>query len=204
MVLAGSVQEGVDLSGVRTRGAIAWVMVVPGESLSGVVTTAPLEPRLFSYALAVRGPPPAPHTATSRGELPDGLQSDEAAMLFGLPFLYEGDDVVPPTLQVEPSILMDWILGDADTLDGFVTNRHAEVAAVARDHVLMALATDGEVALASLPSWTPGGPACRVDGMVPGLTLYRQEGSACGSWRALAPAGERTEFQGVDMGSVHP
>jgi len=201
LVLAGDLDHDAALSGVHTQGAIAWAFVMPGEPLSGVVTRETLEPRLFSYALIVRGPPD-PTASSTTAAAPIELQSAEAGFLFGLPLLYETDDLMAAPLQIDPLQLVDWALGRRDTLAGALTGPDGMVVAASREHLLMALVTDEEVALASLPSWASGGAACRIDGLVHGLTLYRSEGAGCGSWRAMAAAGERTEFQGVDMGPL--
>lgn len=186
------------VSGSRTRGAVAWSWVVDGV-LDGKVTEAPFEPLVYRYSLEI-DPPPSPDDGTD--PVPTDLGADGIALAVGWPLLVEPATDAFPALEVDADALMDWAAGARSDPSGVVTSTDgARVAAGTTDHVLVLLSAEDEDVgrLATAPTWDPGSSLCRFDGAVVGLTLYRSAGVGCFGWEALAPAGSRTEFQGIPV-----
>lgn len=191
LVLSGPLDPTLELDPDTTRAAVAWAYVVDG-SVGGAVVEVPLEPRLLEYAVSIDGPPEA---EVGDGVTPDALALEGVSILVGVPLLYgDPDDRGPP--EVAPELLLDVALDGPEALVGAPWS--PAPLAVVVDHLLVGLEAGG-ADLSSLPAWASGGPGCRLDAVVHGLTLYRDDGGGCGSWRPLAEAGERTEFQGVAM-----
>jgi hypothetical protein len=198
-VISGPLDADLVLDTPATRAAVAWAFVVDG-TLGGVVEEAPLEPRFLAYALTVEAPPD-PADATVTLPAPPALDVPGVSVLIGLPLLYASDSDEPVALALDPGGLVDWATGDAGSVRDLVAGDGATVLATTGDHLVLGLGAEpGIERLSEVPSWDAGGDACRLDAMVAGLTLYLDEGVGCGGWRALAEAGERTEFQGVPMG----
>ena len=199
VVISGPVDPAVAIGGGRTGARIAWAWLAGGE-LSSLVTEVPFEPRVYSYALSVEVPPD-PDEATV------ALASDQGepglTLLFGVPLLVEPDGRGAPVVAVDPERLLEWVSGASPTLAEAFTTSGGAVAAVTPDHLLVLVsAQSGSGRLATAPEWQPEAELCRVDAALAGLTLYRSVGVGCSGWDPLAPAGRRTEFQGVAMGPV--
>ncbi|MCA9491766.1 MAG: hypothetical protein KC621_17665, partial [Myxococcales bacterium] len=118
------------------------------------------------------------------------------------PILAEPDGDGEIELSVDAGGLVDWVAGARPDPAGLVTVGGGTLAAGTTEHVLVLLSADdpGVGRLATAPTWEPGTELCRLDGVVTGLTLYRSAGLGCFGWEPLAPAGSRTEFQGIPMG----
>lgn len=196
--VSGPVSAGVAVTGDRTRGYVAWAWLVDGE-MDGVAAEAPFEPLVFAYALDVP-PPPDPGAGTDPRPAPD-LAIEGVSLLIGLPVLVEPDGDDDPEVEVSPEALWAWGAGEAATPAGAVTVRGGRWAASPAEHALFLAAVPGEagVRLAALDRWTSGGPLCRLDGAVLGLTPYRAVGTGCLGWEPLAAPGARTEFQGISV-----
>jgi hypothetical protein len=124
-------------------------------------------------------------------------------LLAGVPVLVEPDPGAEPHVTVDAGAVWAWVAGDAGP-DGVVTVTGGRWAAVAVDHVLLLAQAPGYAGLrlAPAPAWEVGGPLCRLDGAVVGLTVYRAAALGCLGLEPLAAPGTRTEFQGIGLSAA--
>lgn len=197
--LVGPVADDVEVSGADTRAYVAWAWLVDGRR-DGVATEAGFEPRIHEYALGVPAPPPV---ALGTSPSPSDLGPDGVVLLAGVPVLVEPDPGAEPEVTVDAGAVWAWVAGDAGP-DGVVTVTGGRWAAVAVDHVLLLAQAPGYAGLrlAPAPAWEVGGPLCRLDGAVVGLTVYRAAALGCLGLEPLAAPGTRTEFQGIGLSAA--
>ena len=182
--VSGPVDPAVALSGRRTRAAVAWAWMDDG-AVDGLAVDVPFEPLVYRYAVEV---PPPPDPADGQGPEPTDAPPGLTALV-GLLFLTEADEGA--TLEVDAPGLLDWAAGARSDALGLLHVDGGAAAAVTRDHLLLLAASPPD----------PADP-CWLDGVAGGLTLHRRVAVGCSGWEPLAAAGERTEFQGITMGSL--
>lgn len=193
--LAGPVELTDGTSDGVTYAAIAWGWT-DGASLATVGSQVPFDPQVFNYELTVPGPPSL--TATSSGTALDEI--GDHAMLFGVPLLLTAIAPVDPV--IDPNGLAAWIRGTPTAVPDWIDVPDGRVLAWTDEHLLVALSTtEGLSRLGDDPTLDVDA-ACTLVEAEPGLTLYqRPRADDCTPWTPLAPAGERTSFQGVTMRS---
>jgi hypothetical protein len=194
------VDDTVDVSGDRTAAFVAWAWLVDG-TMDAVAVEAPFEPLIRAYVLDVPAPPD-PSAGTSPRPAPD-LAVDGVSLLVGLPILVEPDGAGAPQVGVDPEALWSWAAGEVPEPAGAIGVVGGRWAGYSAGHALLLAAVPGAegVRLATAPPWTTGGPLCRLDGAVLGLTPYRDVGDGCLGWEPMAAPGSRSEFQGIDLSS---
>lgn len=181
VVLAGPVEGGVTLT-EHTRAAVAWMGWTEGR-LGVAVEEVAAQLHPSGVAITLTGPPSVPLVAGA-GDPPPVSEP----VAWGLPLLVEvaqGQEVVA---TVDGSALLDWARDDG-ALGGISLD--AGVVTAFAGSTLIAVA-------GSAPEWPQQGPWCRLSALQPGLVVYRAVGSGCGGWQPVAPAGSRTEIQGIE------
>ena len=186
LTLRGDVSADVDLDGDDAEAKLIWATAVDGE-LCVELDELTFVPNLFSYEARLAGPPPLDGSPC----VPQPVDLDPAATVgFGLLALIDPDRDASAQIRVDPGSLLAWFAGDPLPLIEVIRVDAGRLAAATRSFALIVDGPD-----------TPlfGEPYCRFDQVSEGLTLYQDRGLDCGGWVPVAPAGVRTEYQGVDL-----
>lgn len=185
--LRGSVSADVAIDGDDTEAIVAWVTAVDGE-LCVEIDLPRFVPSLFAYEVEIDGPPALDGSPCV--PWPADLDPPGPAA-FGVLALVDPEPRAGWEVSADPTTLLGWFAGSGAPLTEVVRASGGRIAAVASR---FALAVDG-----ADPPGPFGASYCRFDGLIAGLTLYEDQGTACDGWSPVAPAGERTEYQGIDL-----
>jgi hypothetical protein len=186
--LRGAVAPEVSLQGSDAEAVVVWVTAVDRE-LCVEVDVPSFAPTLFAYEVEIDAPPslegdPCVPRPT------DLVASGPAA--WGVLALVDPEPGAAWEVTADPTTLLAWFAGSGSASIGDVLHaRGGRIAAAAPGFALGVADVDGADGF--------GVPYCRFEGLVEGLTLYEDHGVGCGGWSPVAPAGARTEFQGIDL-----
>lgn len=183
LAVGGEVGPDVVLEGDDAVLQLVWLTSVGGETCVEI-DSLDIVPSLLTYRVEIAGPP------TLDGDICVPLSIGEGALGVGALVLVDPDPKATAELTADPSSLLGWFAGTEDgSIATVVQVGNGRIAAVATGMAL--IVTDGALAVDE--------EYCRFDAAVSGLTLYDDRGTTCGGWVPLAEAGERTEFQGIDL-----
>ena len=183
--LRGAVSSDIHLDGDDAEIALVWATAVAGE-LCVEVDPLPFTPGLFSYEVEIEGPP----TLDGSPCVPQPIDLQiQAPIGWGILTLIDPDVSSMAEVSADPGALLEWFAGDPGVISDVIRVQQGRLAAATTAFALMVDAGGGP----------PGGAYCRFDQLIEGLTLYQDRGLSCGGWVPAAPAGDRTEFQGIDL-----
>jgi len=202
--LSGPVEVDAATIEGASQGWVAWAWYRQ-DSSSWLLEKMSFRPDILRYAMDIGAPPMHEDPAATHQEASTQLTPlNGVDILIGLPVMLAAPDNATVDFELDPEAMLDWASGISDDANEILItqpNAPVELMAVTREYLLMAMNSAERLERLDDHRGWPKAEACGLGSLLEGLTLYRRGVGECSPWQRLAPAGERTEFQGVEMRS---